>query len=128
MKTLIAMLTLAGSLAAAQANGQSAPIQFDPAKPVVQIATAKVKPGTQTAFKAAVEKILKPTRAEAGSISYNYLQSAEDPTEFIFIEVWKSSAAIDLHMNTEFIQAFFNEVGPLFAPGYPVLKKYQDAE
>jgi len=125
MKTL-ALIGLLGSLAMNAGVAQAA--QVDSTKPVVQIAVAKVKSGTQDAFKAAVEKILKPTRAEAGNISYHYIQSIDDPTEFIFIEVWKSAGAIDLHMSTPFLQAFFTDVGPLFEPGYPVLKKYQDAE
>ena len=98
------------------------------AQPIVQIAIAKVKPGTQEAFKTAVEKILKPTRAEAGNVSYHYIQSIQDPTEFIFVEVWKSNEAIDTHMSTPFLKAFFAEVGPLFEVGYPILKKYQNAE
>ena len=102
--------------------------QVDQIKPVVQIAIAKVKPGTEGAFKASVEKILLPTRAEGGNVSYHYAQSIDDPTEFIFVEVWKSNAAIDLHMNTPFLKRFFAEVGPLFETGYPILKKYQNAE
>src|ERR1700722_3652600 len=80
--------------------------EVDGSKPAVQIATAKVKPEAVAAFKTSVEKILQPTRAEVGSVSYHYVQSIDDPTEFIFIEVWKSSRAIDLHMNTPFIKKF----------------------
>jgi quinol monooxygenase YgiN len=95
------------------------------ADPILVIATVKVRAGTEAAFKEAAELILAPTHAEAGSLSYGFYQSPTEPSEFTTVEVWRSQADIDQHMKLPFMQSFFKTVGGLFAPGYPVLKSYQ---
>jgi quinol monooxygenase YgiN len=57
------------------------------------IAIVKVKAGTEAAFKAAVEKIIAPTRAETGNRRYEFNQSLTDPTEFATSERWVSDQA-----------------------------------
>ena len=94
------------------------------AQPIVVVALAKVKPGTEEAFKIAANKILAPTRAEASNISYVYNQSTSDPTEFAFVEQWESNEAIDTHLQLPHMQAFFGEVGGFFEPGYPIINRY----
>jgi quinol monooxygenase YgiN len=96
--------------------------------PLVMIATVKVQPGFEVAFKAAAVQILAPTRAEEGNISYEFHQSPNDPTEFATVEVWRSQADIDKHMGLPHMQNFFGQVGGMFAPGFPVLKTYQAFE
>jgi quinol monooxygenase YgiN len=97
-------------------------------QPLIVIATVKVAAGQEAAFKAAAVGILKSTRAETGNISYTFNQGVQDPTEFSTFEVWRSQADIDVHMKTVPMKTFFQTVGPLFAPGYPVLKTYQSFE
>ena len=94
-------------------------------EPILVIATVKVKAGTEIAFKEAAQDILAPTHVEAGSISYGFYQSPVDPTEFTTVEVWRSQVDINQHMKQPFMQAFFQRVGNFFAPGYPILKSYQ---
>ena len=97
-------------------------------KPIVTIALVKVKAGTETEFQAAVAKILAPTRQEAGNISYVYNQNLDDSTEFAFVEQWKSIEDLNAHMVTPHMEQFFQEVGQILEPGYPVIKKYLRVE
>ncbi len=120
VKTILMGLLLIASLTGVKAQAFN--------EPVLLIATVKVKPGAEEAFKNAAVKILAPTRAEEGSLSYSFNQSPQDPTEFATVEIWRSQADIDKHMKLSHIQTFFSEVGSLFAPGYPILKEYQQFE
>ena len=88
------------------------------------IALVKVKAGSERAFQDAVAKILRPTRDEAGNISYVYNQAEGDVTEFAFFEEWLDDAALDAHMTSDHMLQFFTAVGPLFEPGYPEIKRY----
>lgn len=48
-------------------------------------------------FAALFEAYVAPSRAEAGCVEYHMLRDREDPTLFIFFEVWRSKADFDLH-------------------------------
>ena len=93
--------------------------------PIVVIAIAKIKPGREAEFQQAVSLILPPTRKESGNRSFAYHQSTENVGEFAFIEQWASQEALDTHMKTPHMQAFFAAVGTLFEPGFPQIKSYR---
>ncbi|MGZ3773332.1 MAG: putative quinol monooxygenase [Pseudobdellovibrionaceae bacterium] len=120
---LIILMSLSAFL-----TGSVSMAAVDGSKPLVVIATVKVKPGTEEAFKAAAEEMLASARAEAGNISYTFVQGTADPTEFSTFEVWKSQDAIDNHMGLPFMKKFFSTVGNMFAPGFPILTTYQTFE
>jgi len=79
------------------------------------VATVFVKPGEEARFLKVAEKILAPTRAEDGNISYELHESLTNPSEFMFLEMWGSKSALDLHLKTEHMAAFFDNVMPLFS-------------
>ncbi|MGZ3774037.1 MAG: putative quinol monooxygenase [Pseudobdellovibrionaceae bacterium] len=122
-KKLLTLISLSALL-----TGTVSMAAVDVSKPLVVIATVKVKLGTEEAFKAAAEEMLVSARAEAGNISYTFVQGTTDPTQFSTVEVWKSQDAIDNHMGLPFMKKFFSTVGNMFAPGYPVLTTYQEFE
>jgi quinol monooxygenase YgiN len=87
-----------------------------PATPIYK-GTAKfvVKPEHVDAFKKAVEKIIAPTRKEAGCISYEAFQVIEKghvTNKFEFHELWKSEQAmmIDHKDKAPHMQEFFKTV------------------
>jgi quinol monooxygenase YgiN len=117
----IAKLAGIGALLAGL-HGQAA------SSPVVAIALAKVKPGTEEAFKRASLELVKETRKEAGVIGYVLHQSTTNPTEFAFYEQYKSQADADLHMQSPHLSVFFNKVKDSFEPGYPQIKPFREVE
>jgi quinol monooxygenase YgiN len=75
-----------------------------------------VKPQYLSAFRAEVEKILEPTRREAGNISYEAFQvvneKGEPTNRFEFHELWKSKKAmlVDHKEHSLHMQRFFRRV------------------
>ena len=55
--------------------------------------------------------LIEPTRAEAGCLRYELLQSYDDPTEFTFVEAFEADAALAAHAAAPYIAG----VGPRLA-------------
>ena len=55
---------------------------------------------------AAAQACIGPTRAEAGNDSYVLTRDGKDSSMFVFVEHWKSQAAVDEHMQSSHLQAF----------------------
>lgn len=58
---------------------------------------AHTRPEMADAFEALFRAYVEPSRREPGCIEYHMLRDAEDPTLFIFFEVWASKADLDVH-------------------------------
>jgi quinol monooxygenase YgiN len=97
-------------------------------RPLTVIVQVKVLPGMESAFETAVLQILVPTRAEEGCVSFTVNQSVQDPTEFSAVEVWRSRADADKHGETPHMKKCLDTVGKMFAPGYPILKSYENLD
>jgi quinol monooxygenase YgiN len=82
----------------------------------------------ESAFKTAVAQIVLPTRAEEGCVSFTFNQSVQDPTEFSVVGVWRSRADADKHGETPHMKKCLDTVGKMFAPGYPILKSYENLD
>jgi quinol monooxygenase YgiN len=91
---------------------------------IVVVAQVKVKPGTEDAFKEAASRIVEPTRAEAGNLSYEFYQSLTEPTDFTTYEQWRSQADLDRHMQSAHMTLFFQQVGGDFVAGYPQIQSF----
>jgi len=68
---------------------------------------AKTRPEQAEAFAALFHAYVEPSRAEPGCIEYHMLRDQQDPTLFIFYEIWASQADLDRHSNLPHMQAFF---------------------
>ncbi|MCG3161767.1 MAG: putative monooxygenase [Acidobacteria bacterium] len=82
---------------------------------VTVIAYIEIKPGTEDAFKAELEKVIAATRAEAACINYDFHQSADQPTRFVAYENWTSRAGLDQHAKSAHIQTFRQNCAEIFA-------------
>lgn len=78
-------------------------------KPYAFILHAYTKPEKADAFEALFRAYVEPSRAEAGCIEYHMLRDAQDPTLFIFYEVWKSHADFELHVALPHMRRFHDE-------------------
>ena len=68
---------------------------------------AKTRPEKSAAFEALFRAYVEPSRAEPGCIEYHMLRDKEDPTLFIFYEIWASQAHLDVHSNLPHMKQFF---------------------
>jgi quinol monooxygenase YgiN len=59
--------------------------------------------------------LIGPTRRESGCLSYALYQSNVDPCVFVFVEIWKSQADLDEHLQKPYLQAFVAAAGELLA-------------
>ena len=67
---------------------------------------AKTRPEKSTAFEAFFGAHLQASRAEPGCIEYHMLRDQQDPTLFIFFEVWQTQAHFDVHSNLPHMKQF----------------------
>ena len=74
------------------------------------VALVTVKPEYTEALAAQFKDLVKASRAEEGNISYDLHQEIGKPERFVFVENWKSQAAIDAHNASEHFQGFVKAI------------------
>ena len=74
------------------------------------VALVTVKPEYTETLAAQFKALVKASRAEAGNISYDLHQEIGNPNRFVFVENWKSQAAIDEHNASEHFQGFVKAI------------------
>ncbi|MEZ1317671.1 putative quinol monooxygenase [Pseudomonas fluorescens] len=67
---------------------------------------AKTRPEKSDAFEAFFRSYVEASRAEPGCIEYHMLRDQQDPTLFIFFEVWETQAHLDVHSNLPHMKQF----------------------
>ena len=64
---------------------------------IVLIARLKVKSDAIEEAKRAALAIVEPSRSEAGCLNYDFHQTIDDPSVFVWHETWANRAAIEEH-------------------------------
>jgi quinol monooxygenase YgiN len=64
------------------------------------IARVRAKDEQQARLRQELQRLVEPTRAEQGCVSYDLHESCENPGQFLFYEVWKSEADLEAHFQT----------------------------
>ncbi|MBI3905261.1 MAG: antibiotic biosynthesis monooxygenase [Pseudomonas fluorescens] len=67
---------------------------------------AKTRAEKSDAFEAFFSGHVQASRAEPGCIEYHMLRDQQDPTLFIFYEIWQSRAHLDVHSNLPHMKQF----------------------
>ena len=67
-----------------------------------------------------------PFRRSACQVDFPIYLHVRQPDPFV--ETWRSQSDIEKHRNSAHSKKFLSLVGKTFAPGYPVIKFYQDIE
>ncbi len=75
------------------------------------VANIHANPGKEDLVRAELEKLVVPTRAEAGCVQYDLHQDNDDPTHFLFFENWESRDLWQAHMNAPHLAAYLEAVG-----------------
>ena len=85
------------------------------------VAKLSVKPEKVNDFTAAAKEIIEKSNQESGCTFYQLYQDPYDASKFVFIEEYKSQAAVDAHFATEHFKAFGPKIGDLIT-GPPEIK------
>ncbi|ROL79050.1 putative quinol monooxygenase [Pseudomonas vranovensis] len=73
------------------------------------ILKAKTRPQMSEAFETLFRAYVEPSRQEPGCIEYHMLRDQQDPSLFVFYEIWASKAALDVHSALPQMAAFFEK-------------------
>ncbi|MGD6818575.1 putative quinol monooxygenase [Metabacillus sp. 84] len=76
-------------------------------------AIMKAKPGMEENLFKEMKKVIAPSRAEEGCISYDLHRSKDDPAIFVFYENWKDQKAVDAHIASDHYKAYRETIAPL---------------
>ena len=76
---------------------------------------AHVKPEHVESFKAATLANARQSVREPGIARFDVAQQADDPTRFIFVEVYRTAAAPAAHKETPHYLAWRDAVAPMMA-------------
>lgn len=87
------------------------------------IAKITALPGQENALHQLLTKLVAPTQAEPGCISYQLYREHKQPGEFVFIEEWRDHASIDAHFDTPHLTAALEAAVPLLACA-PDIRRY----
>ena len=70
---------------------------------IVVVARIKAKQGSEKILEEACRAMVPQVRAEAGTETYICHRSVQDPTVFLFYEVYKDQAAFSAHGTTPYM-------------------------
>jgi len=73
------------------------------------VARIQAKADKLELVKAALLKLIKPTRAEEGCLQYDLHQDNVNPEIFVFYENWASRELWQTHMNNDHLKAYMVE-------------------
>ncbi len=74
--------------------------------PLVIVANIHAKPGHEDLMRTELEKLVLPTRGEAGCIQYDLHRDNDDPAQFMFYEIWESRDLWQQHMAAPHLAAY----------------------
>ena len=74
------------------------------------VATVTVRAEFKDDILKSIKTVVDATRREPGNIFYDVYEDVANPLKFVFIETWKSQAAIDAHNKTTHFNDFIKAV------------------
>lgn len=79
------------------------------------------RPEAKDKFIKAFQAIMPVVHAEEGCLEYRIYQDCGDANTLLIFERWESQAALDAHLQTPHMQAFFKEIEPYFDAPTPIV-------
>ena len=80
-------------------------------KDLIVVATITAQPGQEATVRAALERVVPHSRAEAGCLRYDLHGDVADPARFVMLEAWKDAAALAEHEATPHFQELVASIG-----------------
>ena len=87
---------------------------------VTVVARAKAQPGMEERLMEVAAELVEPTRDEEGCINYDLHRGAEDPSELIFYENWRSKADLDRHLESAHVKELLDQLPELSENGVEI--------
>lgn len=87
---------------------------------VTVVARAKARPGMEEKLTALAAALVAPTRGEEGCVNYDLHRGAEDPSELMFYENWRSQADLDRHLGTAHVRELLDQLPELSENGVEI--------
>jgi quinol monooxygenase YgiN len=75
----------------------------------------RIHPQSVEAFKTATIELGFKTTAEPGNVRFDCYQQADDPTRFTLLEIYRSTAAVDAHLQSDHHQLWREATAGMFA-------------
>lgn len=82
---------------------------------VTVLALVKAKEGMEQIVAQELMSLVNPTRLEPGCINYDLHQAADDKSQFMFYENWKSMGDLEKHREMPHMKAFKQKIGSFLA-------------
>jgi|SRR5450631_2485033 quinol monooxygenase YgiN len=79
------------------------------------VARLRARAGQEARLRGELQRLVAPTRAEAGCVTYDLHESTGEPGCFLFFEVWKKPADLDAHFQTPHMLAIAKVLPELLA-------------
>ena len=80
-------------------------------KDLIVVATITAKAGHEAAVKAALERVVVSSRAEAGCLRYDLHVDLAKPASFVMLEAWRDAEALAVHEATPHFQELVQTIG-----------------
>jgi len=72
-----------------------------------------IKPGLEDEFISAAKTMIENSNKEEGCLEYMLYQDPYEKTNFIFVEKYKSQAAVDAHFATDYFKEFGTKIADM---------------
>lgn len=79
-------------------------------KDLIVVATITAKEGNEVVVREALEKIVPPSRAEAGCLRYDLHIDLGNHASFVMLEAWRDDAALAAHEATPHFQQLVSSI------------------
>lgn len=80
-------------------------------KELIVVATITAKEGNEVLVREALEKVVPPSRAEAGCIRYDLHIDLGNHASFVMLEAWRDEAVLVAHEATPHFQQLVSSIG-----------------
>lgn len=94
---------------------------------ILIVAKHQVKPEYVERFPEMVRSVTDATRAEDGNLFYKWLQSVEDPAEFVLIEAFQDGAA-EAHVTSAHFAAGLETLRPALVATPEIISRQVEGE
>jgi quinol monooxygenase YgiN len=84
----------------------------------------KVNPNQREVYLGHARNVMEGSKAEEGNISYHFYEDILDKNQFVVVEEWQDSDALQFHFGTEHYKAFKEATNGMLAEP-PRLVKYE---
>lgn len=92
---------------------------------IVLTAAFKAKTGKEMELEQTLKVMIQEVQNEGGTVMYILNQSSVDKGQFLFYEMYKDKAALDLHNSTPYFQQLLKNIDGLLATD-PQIDFYED--